>query len=502
MRLKFNPLPARDRGPAAGRRRRLDRARLDDAQDRADAARRGRARGAPAHLGAADHLALLLRHRHGRRKRRADRRRPQRSRRSARTLGADSLAYLSLEGLQLAIERPADRFCRACLTGELPGAGARGGRRGQAALRARSPHGHERRPRAALLRPGRCLAAGGRRGRRARCAAAVASTRTPRVLGDLGGFAGLVSRRRLPRSGARRGHRRRRHEAAAAARGRARCATPASTCVAMCVNDVLTCGARPGAVPRLHRRRPARSRARRRRRRGRRGRLPRRPGCALLGGETAELPDMYGADDIDLAGFALGIVERDGVVDVARVAAGDALIGLAASGVHSNGFTLVRRLLERAGLDAGRRARRPARADAHLRARGGGAARGRATCARWRTSPAAASPATCRACCRRASARASTSGAGSAPAVFDVAGRAGRGARRDAPRLQRRARLRRDRARRATSRRRSRPARAPAARRGWSARSCAGRGRRRTRSAAEPCGSACWSRARARTCRR
>jgi phosphoribosylformylglycinamidine cyclo-ligase len=76
----------------------------------------------------------------------------------------------------------------------------------------------------------------------------------------------------------------------------------------------------------------------------------REAGCALLGGETAELPDMYGADDLDLAGFALGIVERDAIIDGSRVTAGDALIGLAASGVHSNGFTLVRRLLERAGL--------------------------------------------------------------------------------------------------------------------------------------------------------
>jgi phosphoribosylformylglycinamidine cyclo-ligase len=79
----------------------------------------------------------------------------------------------------------------------------------------------------------------------------------------------------------------------------------------------------------------------------------RQAGCALLGGETAELPGMYGADDLDLAGFALGIVERGAIVDVARVAAGDAVIGLAASGVHSNGFTLVRRLLERAGLGPG-----------------------------------------------------------------------------------------------------------------------------------------------------
>ena len=79
----------------------------------------------------------------------------------------------------------------------------------------------------------------------------------------------------------------------------------------------------------------------------------REAGCALLGGETAELPDMYGPDDLDLAGFALGIVERDAIIDGSAVAAGDAVIGLAASGVHANGFTLVRRLLERAGLGPG-----------------------------------------------------------------------------------------------------------------------------------------------------
>ena len=118
--------------------------------------------------------------------------------------------------------------------------------------------------------------------------------------------------------------------------------------VAMCVNDVLTCGADPVlfldyiAVGRLDPERVADVVE---------GVADgcRQAGCALLGGETAELPDMYGRDDLDLAGFALGIVERDGIVDAARVAAGDAVIGLASSGAHANGFTLVRRLLERAG---------------------------------------------------------------------------------------------------------------------------------------------------------
>jgi phosphoribosylformylglycinamidine cyclo-ligase len=176
---------------------------------------------------------------------------------------------------------------------------------------------------------------------------AVASTRTPRVLGDLGGFAGLVSAGGY------------RDPVLVAGtdgvgtklmlqRETGRLRDSGVDLVAMCVNDVLTCGAEPVlfldyiAVGRLDPERIAD--------------LVegvadgcRQAGCALLGGETAELPDMYGSDDLDLAGFALGIVERDGIVAIDRVAPGDAVIGLASSGVHSNGFTLVRRLLERAG---------------------------------------------------------------------------------------------------------------------------------------------------------
>ncbi|HIW33651.1 MAG TPA: phosphoribosylformylglycinamidine cyclo-ligase [Candidatus Paenibacillus intestinavium] len=73
-------------------------------------------------------------------------------------------------------------------------------------------------------------------------------------------------------------------------------------------------------------------------------------GCALIGGETAEMPGMYSEDEYDIAGFTVGIVDRAKMIDGSTIAPGDAVLGFASSGIHSNGFSLVRRiLLEEAG---------------------------------------------------------------------------------------------------------------------------------------------------------
>ncbi len=114
--------------------------------------------------------------------------------------------------------------------------------------------------------------------------------------------------------------------------------------VAMCVNDVAVCGAEPLffldylAVGKLAVGKAESINA---------GIVEgcRQAGCALIGGETAEMPGFYAEGEYDLGGFAVGVVERDQLIDGSRVRPGDALIGLASTGLHSNGYSLARRVL-------------------------------------------------------------------------------------------------------------------------------------------------------------
>jgi len=77
----------------------------------------------------------------------------------------------------------------------------------------------------------------------------------------------------------------------------------------------------------------------------------RQSSAALIGGETAEMPGMYGKGDYDLAGFCVGVVEKDNIIDGSKVAVGDVMIAIASSGPHSNGYSLVRKIIEHSGAD-------------------------------------------------------------------------------------------------------------------------------------------------------
>ena len=74
-------------------------------------------------------------------------------------------------------------------------------------------------------------------------------------------------------------------------------------------------------------------------------------GCALVGGETAEMPGMYPAGEYDLAGFAVGCVDKENIINGSTVATGDVILGLASSGAHSNGYSLIRKLITKSGID-------------------------------------------------------------------------------------------------------------------------------------------------------
>ncbi len=173
----------------------------------------------------------------------------------------------------------------------------------------------------------------------------VDSTRRPEVLGQLGGFSGLfelsgqyqnpvlVSGTDGVGTKLKLAHQCDRHD------------TVGIDLVAMCVNDVLTCGAEPLffldylATGHLNSDQLTQVVA---------GIAAgcRQAGCALLGGETAEMPGFYNAGEYDLAGFCVGIVDKAKILDGRQVQVGDRAIALASSGVHSNGFSLVRKILE------------------------------------------------------------------------------------------------------------------------------------------------------------
>jgi len=174
-----------------------------------------------------------------------------------------------------------------------------------------------------------------------RLRAAVASTATPQVAGAFGGFAGLYAldeRRLLAASTDGVGTK------LILARQRGRLRDCGADLAAHCINDVLTTGAEPlffldyVAAARIEPEQVAELLEGA-------AEVCRAAGCAIIGGETAELPDVYREGEIDFAGTCVGLVERRDLIDGSRVEAGDIVVGLPSVGLHANGFTLVRRLL-------------------------------------------------------------------------------------------------------------------------------------------------------------
>jgi phosphoribosylformylglycinamidine cyclo-ligase len=181
-----------------------------------------------------------------------------------------------------------------------------------------------------------------------RLRAAVESTRRPGVVGSFGGFAGLFAldeRRLLAASTDSVGTK------LVLARKAGRLRGAGADLAAHCINDVITTGAEPlflldyAAANRIDPEQVAELVEGA-------AEVCRAAGCALLGGETAELPGIYREDEVDFAGTCVGVVERDSLIDGSLVRPGDVVLGFPSSGLHANGFTLVRSVVGDGPFDA------------------------------------------------------------------------------------------------------------------------------------------------------